>query len=160
MPTEASPTRALAPAGRAAARRTALAVAAAACLLLGGVGCSSGGSGSSTASASASVPSSPTATASSSGSGAASTPAGQLTVTIQDFLFHPDNLTVAPGATITVTNQDSAEHTLTATTAGKEFDTGVLATGQSATITAPSAPGTYPFHCDIHPSMKGTLVVQ
>ncbi|MEU6232318.1 cupredoxin domain-containing protein [Kitasatospora sp. NPDC047058] len=135
--------------------RATLAVGAAAWLLLGAAGCSSDGGGASTASPSPASPS-PTAT----GTAATTAPATTLTVTIKDFLFHPDTLTVAPGAKITVTNEDSAEHTLTAVTPGKEFDTGLLATGKSATITAPSAPGSYPFHCEVHPNMKGTLVVQ
>ncbi|MDY0815170.1 cupredoxin domain-containing protein [Kitasatospora purpeofusca] len=90
-----------------------------------------------------------------------STPAGAVTVTIKDFKFGPATLTVAPGTAITVTNQDSAGHTLTAIAphAGA-FDTGLLEQGKSATITAPTAPGSYPFHCDVHPTMTGTLVVQ
>ncbi|MFD0278779.1 cupredoxin domain-containing protein [Kitasatospora sp. NPDC127111] len=150
--------------------RTTLAVGAAVWLLLGTAGCSSDGGGGGTASASpsapASAPSSPSATPSSpvftsaTPAPATSAPATAVTVTIKDFLFHPDTLTVAPGTKITVTNQDSAEHTLTAVTPGKEFDTGLLAKGQSATITAPSTPGSYPFHCDVHPNMKGTLVVR
>ncbi|GAA2833557.1 cupredoxin family copper-binding protein [Kitasatospora sp. CM 4170] len=156
-------------------RRTALAVGAAALLLLGAAGCSSDGGGepktpTATASPSpASSPSptspvspskSPTATASPSATGTASgsAAAGQVTVTIKNFLFNPATFTVAPGAKITVTNQDSAGHTLTAI--NKEFDTGLLEQGQSATITAPSAPGSYAYHCDIHPNMTGTLVVQ
>ncbi|WP_395296638.1 cupredoxin domain-containing protein [Kitasatospora hibisci] len=158
-------------------RRTALAVGAAALFLLGAAGCSSDGGGepknpAGTASAgpsSASSPSpastpssspSPTAAASPTATGTATgaPTAGQVTVTIKNFLFHPATFTVAPGAKITVTNQDSTGHTLTAI--DKEFDTGLLEQGQSATITAPSAPGSYAYHCDIHPTMTGTLVVQ
>jgi plastocyanin len=62
---------------------------------------------------------------------------------------------VAPGATVTVTNRDDAGHTFTA----DAFDTGTIAGGSSATFTAPSAPGSYPIVCEIHPSMTGTLVV-
>ncbi|MFJ3792500.1 cupredoxin domain-containing protein [Kitasatospora sp. NPDC090091] len=159
-------------------RRTALAVGAAAALLvLAAAGCSSDGggepktpTGTATASPSpASSPSptspvspspSPTATASPTATGTAtgSPSAGQVSVTIKNFLFNPATFTVAPGAKIVVTNQDSAGHTLTAI--NKEFDTGLLEQGQSATITAPSAPGSYAYHCDVHPNMTGTLVVQ
>jgi len=104
------------------------------------------------ASASAARSSSPSAAPS------ASTSAASAAVTIKDFAFNPASLTVAPGAKITVTNQDSASHTLTSSSGGG-FDTGTLATGKSATITAPVQPGSYPFVCRIHPSMKGTLVV-
>ncbi|KOV31701.1 hypothetical protein ADK60_14775 [Streptomyces sp. XY431] len=153
--------------------RTALVGLAVGGVLLGGTGCSSGGGGSSSSSsASASVPSSaaPSSATSSAASSAASTaastaassaPAGAVTVTIKDFKFGPATLTVAPGTKITVTNQDSAGHTLTAIAPNAgAFDTGLLEQGKSATITAPTAPGSYPFHCDVHPNMTGTLVVQ
>ncbi|MCG6493058.1 cupredoxin domain-containing protein [Kitasatospora sp. A2-31] len=151
-------------------RRTVLAVgAAAALLLIGAAGCSSDGggepktpTGTATASPSPTSPVSPSPTAAASptatGTATGSPTAGQVTVTIKNFLFNPATFTVAPGAKITVTNQDSTGHTLTAI--GKEFDTGLLEQGQSATITAPSAPGSYAYHCDVHPNMTGTLVVQ
>lgn len=62
---------------------------------------------------------------------------------------------VAPGATVTVTNRDDAGHTFTA----DAFDTGTIDGGSSTTFTAPSALGSYPIVCQIHPSMTGTLVV-
>ncbi|WP_406114125.1 cupredoxin domain-containing protein [Kitasatospora purpeofusca] len=140
--------------------RTALVGLAAGGLLLGAAGCSSssgGGGGSSSPAASSPAASSSAA----SSSAASSAPAGAVTVTIKDFKFDPATLTVAPGTTITVTNQDSAGHTLTAIAPNAgAFDTGLLEQGKSATITAPTTPGSYPFHCDIHPTMTGTLVVQ
>jgi plastocyanin len=57
-----------------------------------------------------------------------------------------------------VTNQDSTAHTATADD-GHSFDTGTLADGASQTISA-SKPGSYPYHCSIHPFMHGTLVVK
>ncbi|MFF2040336.1 cupredoxin domain-containing protein [Kitasatospora sp. NPDC058170] len=162
--------------------RTAVAAGAAAGLLLGAAGCSSGGGGSSAssgaaavsslasaasslasslASASASVSASASASASGSPSGSpsASASAGKMVVTIKNFAFHPATFTVSPGTTITVTNQDDTGHTLTATTPGRQFDTGLLSAGESTTITAPSGPGPYAYHCDVHPNMTGTLVV-
>ncbi|GAY17873.1 cupredoxin domain-containing protein [Mycobacterium sp. shizuoka-1] len=64
---------------------------------------------------------------------------------------------VAPGATITVTNGDGAEHTVTADS-GNAFDVEVDGNG-TATFTAPTQPGTYAFHCTYHPMMHGQLVV-
>ncbi|MBT2467198.1 cupredoxin domain-containing protein [Streptomyces sp. ISL-66] len=94
-----------------------------------------------------------------------SPPASTSTVTvesaevrIQDFKFTPAEVKVTAGAKITVTNEDSAPHTLTATE-GYAFDTGTIEAGKSATFTAPSKPGSYPFFCSIHPQMKGTLIV-
>ncbi|GAA2740622.1 hypothetical protein GCM10010440_08440 [Kitasatospora cinereorecta] len=81
-----------------------------------------------------------------------------MVVIIKDFAFHPSTFTVAPGAKVTVTNQDSTAHTLTSTTSGA-FDTGTLAPGQSTSITAPAKSGPYPFKCTIHPNMTGTLTV-
>lgn len=76
--------------------------------------------------------------------------------TIEGFAFDGPT-TVAPGATLTVTNVDAAPHTLTFTNG--EVDTGDLAQGDSATVTAPITPGTYEFFCRIHPSMTGQLTV-
>ncbi|MCJ0873252.1 cupredoxin domain-containing protein [Streptomyces sp. AP-93] len=94
-----------------------------------------------------------------------SPPASTSTVTIegtevriQGFKFIPADVKVRAGATVTVINEDSAPHTLTATE-GYAFDTGTIEGGASGTFTAPSKPGSYPFFCSIHPQMKGTLIV-
>jgi plastocyanin len=96
------------------------------------------------------------------GSGTGTTPpaagAGKATVTVKDFAFSPASLTVAPGTVVTVVNQDSAPHTVTAT-GSKAFDTGTVTPGKRATFTAPSQAGRYPYMCTIHPFMKGTLTV-
>lgn len=126
------------PTGRA---RFAVAVAACALALTTLVGCSDGGGGDS-------------ATKS-----AASPSAGGPRVTIDNFKFQPASLTVAPGAKITVINDDTTTHTLTATK-GASFDTGDLAPGKSATVTAPAKAGEYPWDCTIHPFMKGALTVK
>lgn len=87
---------------------------------------------------------------------AGAAPAAAAPVTIQDFAFAGGG-TVAPGAAVPVVNADSVAHTLTAE--DRSFDTGTLDSGGRATITAPTAPGTYRFFCAIHPSMQGTLTV-
>lgn len=79
------------------------------------------------------------------------------TITVANMSFG-DPLTVAPGATITIKNDDSAEHSVTSQTEGK-FDVHVDA-GEQSTLTAPTEPGEYAFYCMYHPSMKGTLIVQ
>ncbi|MEY9855713.1 plastocyanin [Catenulispora sp. GAS73] len=111
----------------------------------------------------ATTPSStPSASSSSSGSGATSTtgaPVGASQIVISNFAFSPTDLTVSAGQTVTVVNNDSTTHTLTATT-GKAFDTGDLAPGKTATFTAPTTPGTYAYICTIHPFMHGTLTVK
>lgn len=72
--------------------------------------------------------------------------------------FELSSTTAAAGAEVTFDNQDGTAHTLTADDGS--FDTGPVAAGESATVTAPSAPGTYAFHCEIHPSMTGELTVE
>jgi len=104
-----------------------------------------------------------TATATASGSAtsseAASAPASAsaATITISNMSFG-EPITVPPGATITVKNDDSAEHSVTSDTAGK-FDVEVDGKEQK-TLTAPTDPGDYPFHCKYHSSMHGTLTVK
>ena len=78
---------------------------------------------------------------------------GGATLTISGFAFSP--LTVAAGETITITNEDSANHTVTA-------DDGTFSVKVSGGKTAElviDAPGTYKIHCNIHPQMSGTIVV-
>ena len=99
------------------------------------------------------------ATANPSNSSSSSAPSGSSTgVTISDFKFTPNPLTVKPGAGVTVTNDDSASHTVTADD-GQSFDTGTLGQGSSKTISV-SKPGTYPYHCSIHAFMHGKLIVK
>ena len=87
---------------------------------------------------------------------AAPSSGGSDAVTIQNFKFGPASLTVKAGAKVTVTNSDRTTHTATAD--GGAFDTGDLDPGASKTITLSKA-GTYPYHCQIHSFMKGTIVV-
>jgi plastocyanin len=96
-------------------------------------------------------------TAESTLSSAASSDAGsEATITIEDFSFTtPDS--VSPGASITVDNKDGTAHTVTSDD-GDAFDDSAHA--GTTTFTAPSEPGSYPFHCSIHPEMHGTLVVK
>ena len=129
--------------GAVGPRRTAVAAASAAVLAGSGLllaGCSSASS-------------SPAATPASSASPAPNS------IVIKNFMFAPMTLTVSPGATVSVTNDDTVAHTLTATT-GKAFDTGDIGGGKTVTFTAPASAGTYAYICDIHQYMQGTLIVK
>jgi plastocyanin len=95
--------------------------------------------------------------AGSGGSSAAAPAAAGNTITIQSFAFGTP-LTVKPGQTVAVTNLDSAPHTVTADD-GHSFDA-KAGPGGSGSFTAPTAPGSYAFHCTVHPSMHGMLTVQ
>ena len=83
-------------------------------------------------------------------------PATGSTVTAKDFSL--SSLTVKSGSTVTFENTGNATHTMTADDGA--FDSGRVAPGSSATITAPTAAGSYPFHCAIHSSMTATLTVE
>ncbi len=78
-------------------------------------------------------------------------------ITIKGFSFKPGKLTVKVGQKIVVTNNDSTPHTVTADKGA--FDTKDIKGGKSATFTVKKA-GSYPYHCEIHQYMKGTLVVK
>ncbi len=79
------------------------------------------------------------------------------TVTISGYSFQPLILVVQPGTTVTWNNQDSVSHTVTSDTKG-EFDSGTIAPGKSFTHYFAS-PGTYRYHCSIHPNMIGRIAV-
>jgi plastocyanin len=83
---------------------------------------------------------------------------GGSSITISNFMFSPMSLSVSPGATVKVTNKDSATHTLTAT--GGQFNTGNITQNQTKTFKAPSKPGSYHYICDIHQYMMGTITVK
>ncbi len=78
-------------------------------------------------------------------------------VQIMNFAFAPASITVAVGASVTWTNNDAVAHTVTAD--DKSFDSGNLASGKTFSFTFTKA-GTYPYHCTIHPNMKGAIVVK
>ena len=78
-------------------------------------------------------------------------------ITIKDFKFSPNPLKAKAGATITVKNDDSTTHTLTAD--DKSFDTGEVANGTSSKITLPTKAATVTYHCEIHNFMKASVEV-
>ena len=76
--------------------------------------------------------------------------------TIKGFSFQPDVLKVKVGAKVTWTNDDTVAHTVTADT--NSFASGNLQPAGSFSFTF-TRPGTYAYHCSIHPSMHGNVVV-
>jgi len=85
------------------------------------------------------------------------TPASTASVTIQDFSFSPQTLSVKKGTAVTWTNQDSSQHTVTGDNT-KGFASKPLGKGDSYTFTF-NAAGTFTYHCSFHSSMTGTVVV-
>lgn len=83
--------------------------------------------------------------------------AGQrFRVAIKDSAYNPAAITVKPGVVVTWTNEDAANHTVTADDGSFDYS---LSRGRGVGKTF-STPGTYAYHCSIHPSMKGTVTVQ
>ena len=79
-------------------------------------------------------------------------------VSTVDFAFDPAQASIAPGGEATWTNDGAAPHT--ATFDDETLDTGRIAPGDSAKLTAPLKPGSYSYRCDVHPArMRGVLVV-
>jgi len=78
------------------------------------------------------------------------------TVSIAGFAFKPGKLTVAKGTRVTFSNSDGVPHT--ATRAGS-FDTGRISPGSAKSVRLSRA-GTFAYHCSIHPSMHGKIVVR
>lgn len=78
-------------------------------------------------------------------------------VNIMSFAFTPQTLTITPGSTVIWTNSDSVAHTVVSDS-GSEIDSPSLTKGESFSHTF-TTPGTYTYHCSIHPNMKGTIIV-
>lgn len=76
-------------------------------------------------------------------------------VSIKDFSFNPESVTVSTGDTVRWTNMDSASHTVS----GPTFESGILKNGDSFEFLF-TDPGVYDYSCSIHPSMKGTVIVE
>lgn len=78
------------------------------------------------------------------------------TVEIKGLAFNPDNITIAKRVTVTWTNYDSVEHTVTGD--GNDIDSPILRQGQSYSFTF-NETGTFEYQCHIHPNMKGKVIV-
>jgi plastocyanin len=75
-------------------------------------------------------------------------------VSISNFAFVPATITVRKGETIVWTNKDSTPHTVT----GGDLLSNPLGQGETYSF-AYDKTGTFAYHCSIHPSMKGTVIV-
>ncbi len=78
--------------------------------------------------------------------------------------YVPTEMSVKKGESVTVVNNDNAPHTATSGNgpedAGQAFDTSLIMAAASGTIdTSTLDTGEYPYHCTVHPFMKGTLTV-
>ncbi len=112
--------------------------------------------GAGTGGSAASTPMSTMSMPAAAGSGAPAAPVAADHVAIAAFAFGPAAVMVRPGTTVTWTQQDEDQHTVTADDAS--FASSPLVTGGTYTHTF-TAPGTYHYHCAIHPFMHGTVIV-
>ena len=80
-----------------------------------------------------------------------------VTVTIKEFKFAPETVTVKQGQTVKWVNEDGAVHTVEAN--NKAFASPELYQGDAWAFTFDKK-GAYEYICGIHPTMKGKVVVE
>ena len=78
-------------------------------------------------------------------------------VVAKDFVFDPTETTVPVGTEVTWRNEDPSDHTVTALDGA--FDSETLTPGAIFKFRF-DEPGTFPYRCEIHPEMKGTVKVE
>jgi amicyanin len=76
-------------------------------------------------------------------------------ISVVNFSFNPNVLNINQGDTVVWTNQDSVPHQVW----DNDFKGPVISNGQSYSFVFKDA-GTFDYHCNIHPSMKGTIIVK
>jgi plastocyanin len=87
-------------------------------------------------------------------------PPNTVEVKVADFLFTPNALTITKGMTVRWRNTTTGtDHTATGDAGNPAaFDGAVGAGGGTFSFTF-TVPGTYHYHCSIHPFMKATITV-
>lgn len=84
-------------------------------------------------------------------------PTNKARVEIIDFSMKPATVNVTKGGTVTWTNKNSTDHTVTADNG--DFSSGTLSPGKTfARVFAKT--GSYGYHCKIHPDITGQVVVK
>jgi len=83
-------------------------------------------------------------------------PGRTQSVSIVDFNFQPPQINLQAGDTVSWTNNGRQAHTVTSDS--NTFDSGRLDPGRTFSFTFQGA-GAFSYHCAIHPTMRGTVVV-
>lgn len=86
-----------------------------------------------------------------------SSTAGDITITIKDFAFDPQEVQGEVGQKVTWVNEDDAPHNAVQQN-GEELKTKTFEKGGSDSVTL-EKPGTIEYICTVHPQMKGTIEV-
>jgi plastocyanin len=85
---------------------------------------------------------------------------GNFDVNIQDFAFSPADINIEKGTTVVWKNNDTAPHIVISDDQAKSnFLSPEIKTGETYSFTF-DQPGKYSYHCQIHPTMKGTITVK
>ena len=79
-------------------------------------------------------------------------------VTLQNFAFSPAVITVKKGSSVTWTNQDDVNHSVTDDKSGTGPSSQLFGRDASYSYTFTIA-GTFTYHCMPHPYMHGTVIV-
>ncbi|HEU0131022.1 MAG TPA: cupredoxin domain-containing protein [Mycobacteriales bacterium] len=90
--------------------------------------------------------------------------AADAAITAAGNAFLPGSVSVSRGSHLTFANADVAPHNVVADASGRTgplFASKTVTAGQTAEVTgvAKLKPGTYPFHCSVHPRMVGALTI-
>ena len=89
---------------------------------------------------------------------AANTPAQMINCAgTPPWCFSPKPIQITVGSTVTWANGTAAPHTSTSDTGA--WDTGTIAPSATSSAIAFPTAGTFTYHCAIHPSMTGSVVV-
>ena len=80
-------------------------------------------------------------------------------ISIDNFRYVPDTLTVPAGTKVTWTNHDDMPHTVTSTGTPKALDSEALDTDEQFSHVFVE-PGTYTYRCTVHPKMSGRVLVE
>ncbi len=100
----------------------------------------------------------PSTTTNSASNASQSTATGAIT--IKNMMFTPPQISVQKGATVTWTNNDNVAHTVIddlSNVGGPA--SGNIEPGSTYSFTF-NKTGSFQYHCSIHPSMRGTIVVK
>jgi plastocyanin len=88
------------------------------------------------------------------------------TIVAKDMAFSPSTVEIAANKSVTIhfDNQESAPHNVAIykdANASEKISVGEIVTASKADQVVPGlAAGSYFFRCDVHPDMKGTIVVK
>ena len=79
-------------------------------------------------------------------------------VDIKNTMFTPSQVSIDNGGTVTWTNNDTVAHNVIVDN-GEGPSSDLIQPGSSYSYEF-TKPGSYQYHCSVHPSMRGTIVVR